>query len=227
MIDVLVVSDESLLRLASRALTADDPEVTVIGEAVDAGQAMRMSSTLRPDVILLDSRLSKGKNLRTIAGLTRQAPTPFEPGTSRGCVLVMNLTERGPYALEALRAGARGLVFASEPAPHLLAAIKTVAAGGAVLPPQYTHLLMETVREHQNRPLPPAKDGWGELTARERQVLAGVASGWSNADIAARLNVSLPTVKSHVTRIFRKIGIRTRVEAVSLAYESGLLARSR
>ncbi|MFG3042263.1 LuxR C-terminal-related transcriptional regulator [Streptomyces sp. NPDC048330] len=232
MINLLVVSDESLQRLASRTLIADDSDVTVIGEAVDERQAVALTSALRPDVILLDSRLCKGNNLHIIATLADPARSRFKPGSPQlgnapHRVLVMNLTGLDAYALAALRAGARGLVLASDPALDLLAAIKTVALGGAVLPPQHTRILMETVRQHHTRPEVPPAGGSSQLTAREQQVLAAIASGWSNADIAVLLSVSLSTVKTHVTRIFRKVGIRKRVEAVALAYESGILTPSR
>ncbi|MFJ5834150.1 LuxR C-terminal-related transcriptional regulator [Streptomyces sp. NPDC093089] len=231
MISVLVVSDESLQRLALRTLIAGDAAMTVIGEVADAAEAVEAGSALRPDVILLDRRFANGDNLRVIGNLVDPARAPFGPASSRHLdaprrVLVMNVTESDGYALAALRSGVRGLVPASTPTSRLLAAIRTVAAGGAVLPPQCTRILMETVRQHQYMPLASPNEGISLLTVREREVLTAVASGWSNSDIADWFGISTSTVKSHVGKILRKIGLRARVEAVSFAYECGLLRSS-
>ncbi|MFJ3099399.1 LuxR C-terminal-related transcriptional regulator [Streptomyces hydrogenans] len=228
MITVLVISDQSLQRLALTTLMARDPDLAVIGEATGTDQAAAMSAELCPDVVVLDRNLSSEDSLQTISRLAHPARAPFRSGSSRLVdrprrVLVVNLASADTYAVAALRAGARGLVLDSARAADLIAAVRTVAAGGAVIPAEQTRSLLETVRRHQD-PVPPAPArDLDQLTARERQVLAAIAAGWSNAEIAAWLTIAHATVKAHVSSVLRKIGARARVEAVSFAYDTGLV----
>ncbi|MFJ9566576.1 LuxR C-terminal-related transcriptional regulator [Streptomyces fuscichromogenes] len=221
MVSVLVVNDQSLQRLALGMLLAAEPGLTVVGEAADGDEAIRASAALRPDVVLMDSRLSRSDAIGTIRHITRPAGLTDEAAASR--VLVLTAAEREADAWAALRAGAGGFLLNDADPAELTAAIRVVAAGDAVITPGLTRALIDAVRQqHTVRPL-PRTSGLGALTGRERDVLIAVAAGWTNAEIAQWLSIAPTTVKTHVSNVLAKIGARARVQAVTFAYESGLI----
>ena len=229
MTSVLVVNDQSLQRLGLRMLLAAEPDLTVVGEAATGADAVRVSTELHPDVVLMDSNVSDTAGIETIRRISRPSATLYavpEPPRAGGHVpRVLVLTPAGHerYAYAALRAGAAGFLLQHATPDELTAAIRIVAAGDAVITPGLTHTLIDTVRRQSSvRPLEQGV-GLGSLTERERDVLTAVASGRSNAEIAARLSIAPTTVKSHVSNILAKIGAHARVQAVVFAYESGLV----
>ncbi|WP_234536402.1 LuxR C-terminal-related transcriptional regulator [Streptomyces shenzhenensis] len=240
MVSVLVVNDQSLQRLALRMLLSAEPGLTVVGEAADGDEAIRASAALRPDVVLMDGWLSRADVLDTIRRIARpaartrtpasaSAPAPAPaPGftgeaASVSRVLMLTAAEREADAWAALRAGAGGFLLNDADPAELTAAIRVVAAGDAVITPGLTRALIDAVRQqHTVRPLPRAS-GPGALTGRERDVLIAVAAGWTNAEIAQWLSIAPTTVKTHVSNVLAKIGARARVQAVTFAYESGLI----
>ncbi|MCX4759463.1 response regulator transcription factor [Streptomyces sp. NBC_01275] len=236
MVSVLIVNDQSLQRLGLRMLLAGEPDLTVVGAAAGGAEAVRMSAALRPDVVLLDGRLSDPEGMETIRRIAQRArlspvpaPVPALANTSAGTgeapprVLVLTSAGHEEYASAALRAGAGGFLLKDATPDELTAAIRVVAAGDAVITPGLTHALIDAVRQ-QRTPRPLSRVvALDALTERERDVLVAVASGWSNAEIAARLCIAPTTVKSHVSHILAKIGARARVQAVAFAYESGLV----
>ncbi|WP_406446144.1 response regulator transcription factor [Streptomyces sp. NBC_00631] len=230
MVSVLVVNDQSLQRLALRMLLAAEPGLTVVGEAADGDEAIRASAALRPDVVLMDSQLSRADALDTIRRIARPAarsrtPAPGftdeVPTASR--VLMLTAAEQEADAWAALRAGAGGFLLNDADPAELTAAIRVVAAGDAVITPGLTRALIDAVRQQRTvRPL-PRTPGPRTLTGRERDVLIAVAAGWTNAEIAQWLSIAPTTVKTHVSNVLAKIGARARVQAVTFAYESGLI----
>lgn len=213
MISVLVAHDQSLHRYALRMVLDAEPGVTVVGEASGGAQAVRLSGTVRPDVVLVAGQL-----------LGPDGIDALRHGSSAPRVLVMSPagSERSEYAL--LRAGADGFLLEDASPEELVTALHVVAAGDAVTTPRLTRALIDTVRQLRAAPVvaePPV--GLDAFTRRERDVLVALASGWSNAEIAGRLSIAPTTVKSHVSNILAKIGARARVQAVSFAYESGLI----
>jgi DNA-binding NarL/FixJ family response regulator len=228
MVSVLVVNDQSLQRLALRMLLAAEPGLSVVGEAADGDEAIRASAALRPDVVLMDSQLSRADAIDTIRHITRPAARTRVPGltgeaTAGSRVLVLTAAGQEADAWAALRAGAGGFLLDDADPAELTAAIRVVAAGDAVITPGLTRALIDAVRQqHTVRPL-PRTSGLGALTGRERDVLIAVAAGWTNAEIAQWLSIAPTTVKTHVSNVLAKIGARARVQAVTFAYESGLI----
>jgi DNA-binding NarL/FixJ family response regulator len=209
-IKVLIADDQALVRTGFRKILESEPDLEVIGEAGDGGEAVEAALLLRPDVVLMDIRMPRLDGLeatRRLAGKTR--------------VLVLTTFDVNEYVYEALRAGASGFLLKDAPADQLVTAIRVVAAGEALLAPSITRRLIE---EFARRPLSNARPTQLEaLSPRELEVLRLVARGLSNAEIAGELYVSDATVKTHVSRILQKLSLRDRVQAVVLAYESGLL----
>ncbi|MFJ4428138.1 LuxR C-terminal-related transcriptional regulator [Streptomyces bobili] len=228
MVSVLIVNSRSLHRLGLRMFLADEPDLTVVGEAANGAEAVRLSSALRPDVVLMDGRLSAPEGVEAIRRIVRPPllpQVPRLPGTavSPPRVLLLTPVDDEGYAYAALRAGAGGFVLEDATPEELTAAVRVVAAGDAVITPDLTRALIDAVRRQGTSPLPGRDIGPNTLTQRERDVLVAVASGWSNAEIAARLSIAPTTVKSHVSHILAKIGARARVQAVAFAYEYGLV----
>ncbi|MCX4616428.1 response regulator transcription factor [Streptomyces mirabilis] len=228
MASVLIVNEQSLHRRGLRMLLAEEPGLTVVGEASSGAEAVRMSAALCPDVVVMDSHISDSDGTETIRRITRPPTLPWTPELSRTQgngprVLILIPASHEQRAYAALRAGAGGFLLHDATPGELTAAIRVVAAGGAVITPGLTRALIDTVRQLQPA-LPAEREvGIGTLTERERVVLTAVASGWSNAEIAARLSIATTTVKAHVSSILAKIGARARVQAVVFAYESGLV----
>jgi DNA-binding NarL/FixJ family response regulator len=209
-IKVLIADDQALVRTGFRKILESEPDLEVVGEAGDGGEAVDAALLLRPDVVLMDIRMPRLDGLeatRRLAGKTR--------------VLVLTTFDLNEYVYEALRAGASGFLLKDAPADQLVTAIRVVAAGEALLAPSITRRLIE---EFARRPPSDARPAELEaLSPRELDVLRLVARGLSNAEIASELYVGDATVKTHVSRILQKLALRDRVQAVVLAYESGLL----
>lgn len=227
MVSVLVVTDQSLQRLALRTLLAAEPGLSVAGEAAGGAEAVRLSAALRPDVVLVDSPLSRADGIETVRRIAQppRLPRPLEPaeaGAHAPRVLVLTPAGHEEYARAALRAGADGFLLDVADPAELTAAVRVVAAGDAVITPGLTRALIDTVRHQRTHP-PHRASTLDTLTARERDILVAVASGWSNAEIAQWLSIAPTTVKTHVSHVLAKIGARARVQAVAFAYESGLL----
>jgi DNA-binding NarL/FixJ family response regulator len=215
-IRVLVVDDEALLRTAFSSLIDAEDDLEVVGEAADGRQAVQIAARLRPDVVVMDVRMPVMDGIEA----TRQITAGQGAGVPR--VLILTTFDLDEYVFEALRAGASGFALKSRPLEELLSAIRTVAAGEALLAPSVTRRLIAHFAHRAPAP-PRAAPGLAELTEREREVLALVARGLTNAELAGTLRVSLPTAKTHVSRILTKLGARDRTQLVILAYESGIV----
>jgi DNA-binding NarL/FixJ family response regulator len=216
LIKVLVVDDEVLLRAAFSSLIEAEDDLEVVGAAANGQQAAELAEKLMPDVVVMDVRMPVLDGIEATRRITRDRPG------SR--VLILTTFDLDEYVFEALRAGASGFALKSRPPEELLSGIRTVAAGEALLAPNVTRRL---IGHFTGRTTATAKTPWGldELTEREREVLTLVARGLSNAELAGALHVSLPTAKTHVSRILTKLGARDRTQLVILAYESGIAAR--
>jgi DNA-binding NarL/FixJ family response regulator len=216
MIKVLVADDQALVRGGLTAMLGAQDDIEVVGEAADGGEAADRAIELRPHVVLMDIRMPNVDGIeatRRIAAHGQGAPR----------VLVLTTFDLDEYVYEALRAGAAGFMLKDTPPERLAEAVRTVAAGESLLAPALTHRLIERFVR-----LPPPQtarqDRFSELTERELEVLLHLVRGLSNAEIGGALFLSEATVKTHITRILSKLGLRDRVQAVVLAYESGLIA---
>ncbi|MFF2515677.1 LuxR C-terminal-related transcriptional regulator [Streptomyces sp. NPDC058086] len=228
MTSVLVVHSQSLHRLGLHMLLAAEPDLTVVGEATTGAEAVRMSAALGPDVVVMGNHVADPNGVEAIRRITRPlttlpAPEPVRAGGHPPRVLVLTPSSHEGYAYVALRAGAGGFLPQDATPDELTAAVRIVAAGDAVTTPSVTRALIDAVRQERPARTTEQETGLDMLTERERDVLTAVASGWSNAEIAARLSIAPTTVKSHVSHILAKIGARARVQAVAFAYESGLV----
>ncbi|MFL5795769.1 MAG: response regulator [Actinomycetota bacterium] len=217
MIRVLVADDQTLVRAGFRVLVESAPDLEVVGEAGDGVEAVELARRELPDVVLMDIRMPRMDGLeatRRIVALDRAEGVR---------VLVLTTFDLDEYVYEALRAGASGFLLKDTPPADLLAAIRVVAAGDALLAPGVTRRL---IAEFARRPEPSAVTpaALAALTDREREVLALVARGLSNAEIAELLVVSGATAKTHVSRVLAKLHARDRAQLVMLAYETGLVA---
>ena len=210
-IRLLVADDQSMVRAGFRMLLADQDDIEVVAEAGNGLEAVEKADRFRPDVILMDIRMPE------LDGLEATRRILADDDSAR--VLVLTTFDLDEYVYEALRAGASGFVLKDDPPEQLLAAIRTVTAGDALLSPGVTKRVIERFTRIP-RPAPP--DAFEELTARERDVFRLVANGLSNPEIAHELFISETTVKTHVTHILQKLGLRDRVQAVVLAYQAGL-----
>ena len=213
---VLVVDDQALLRTAFSSLIDAEDDLEVVGEAADGRQAVELAADLGPDVVVMDVRMPVTDGIQATRQIMSER-TEFVPR-----VLILTTFDLDEYVFEALRAGASGFVLKSRPLEELLAAIRTVAAGEALLAPSVTRRLIAHFTEADRVPKKTPR-GLAELTEREREVLSLVARGLSNAELAETLHVSLPTVKTHVSRILTKLGARDRTQLVILAYQAGIV----
>lgn len=209
---ILIADDQALVRAGFRMILEAAGDLRVVAEACNGSEAVEAARALHPDVVLMDIRMPKMDGLEaTRQILAADGPTPH--------VLMLTTFDRDEYVYDALKAGASGFLLKDVPAEQLVAGVRTVGAGDALLSPTVTRRLIETfVRE---RPLPTQLPP--ELTDREIDVLRLMAQGMSNGEIADALVVSQATVKTHVTHILGKLGLRDRVQAVVLAYEAGLV----
>jgi DNA-binding NarL/FixJ family response regulator len=215
-ISVLVVDDQALLRTAFSSLINAEDDLRVVGEAADGRQAVELAVSLAPDVVVMDVRMPVLDGIEA----TRRITASQVLAAPR--VLILTTFDLDEYVFEALRAGASGFALKSRPLEELLSAIRVVAAGDALLAPSVTRRLISRFAA-QGRPPARGMRALDELTEREREVLALVARGLSNAELASALYLSLPTVKTHVSRILAKVGARDRTQLVVMAYESGLV----
>lgn len=220
---VLLADDQALLRMGFRLVLEAEDDLEVVGEAGDGLEAVRLTAELAPDVVLMDVRMP---GLNGIEATERVV-------ASGACTRVLILTtfDLDEYAFAALRAGASGFMLKDARPAELVSAIRAVATGDAVVSPRVTRRMLEMFSDAlpaagQQPPAPhPAHTLLAQLTAREAEVLGAVAEGLSNHEIALRLYLSEATVKTHVGRILAKLGVRDRVQAVVLAYESGVVGR--
>jgi DNA-binding NarL/FixJ family response regulator len=215
-IRIVLVDDEHLVRAGLRLILESEEDLEVVGEAEDGAAAVELVTTADPDVVLMDIQMPGMNGLEA----TRQIVDLGREESSR--VLILTTFELDEYVYDALRAGASGFLLKRTPATELVNAIRVVAEGEALLAPSITRRLIDEFarRPQGDRPSPEALD---DLTAREREVLELVAQGMSNREIATQLFVSEGTVKTHIKRIFYKLGLRDRTQAVILAYDVGLV----
>jgi DNA-binding NarL/FixJ family response regulator len=217
MIRVLLVDDQSLLRMGFRLILEAESDIEVVGEAANGTSGVSMASALHPDVVLMDVRMPGMDGIQATASITAAGPASK--------VLILTTFDLDQYVFAGLKAGASGFLLKDAPPAELITAIRTVAGGDAVLAPTATRRLID-----QFVPLLPDPDRQrdrdallSKLTDREQTVFAQLAAGRSNREIASDLHLSEGTVKIHVGRILAKLGLRDRVQAVVLAYESGLI----
>ncbi|MFF4118237.1 response regulator [Streptomyces sp. NPDC001714] len=218
MTTVLIVDDQPLQRFGFRMLLESSPGTEVVGEAEHGGEAVRMAAELRPDVILMDVRMPG------VDGIEATSRIIASGGRSR--ILVLTTFDLDEYAHAALRAGASGFLLKDAQPDELLAGIRAVAGGDAIIAPALTRRLLDTYAHHlpQTSPSRPPDDDprVRSLTEREREIFVAIAQGWTNGEIAERLVLSESTVKTYVGRVLAKLRARDRVQAVILAYDLGL-----
>jgi DNA-binding NarL/FixJ family response regulator len=220
-ITVALADDQALVRAGFRALLDAEDDISVVAEAADGEEAVEVATRHRPDVVLMDVRMPRTDGLRATARLSAD---PRLAGTR---VIVLTTFELDEYVFGALRAGAAGFLLKDIEPADLVVAVRIVAAGDALLAPRHTRRLIEAFVEQSGR-APAGDDGrLADLTAREREVLTLVGQGLSNAEIAERLVLSPLTAKTHVARLFTKLGARDRAQLVVLAYETGLVVPGR
>jgi DNA-binding NarL/FixJ family response regulator len=216
-VKVLLVDDQQLIRAGFRMILGAEPDIEVVGECSDGAQAVDSAARLKPDVVLMDIRMPEMDGIEATRRIVRAGAEP--PAR----VLMLTTFDLDEYVYDALRAGASGFLLKDVPAEQLADGIRLVAQGEALLAPSATRrLIHEFARTAPSRREAPPE--FAELTPRELEVFRLIARGRSNAEIAGELFVGETTVKTHVTRILMKLGVRDRVQAVVLAYESGIVA---
>ena len=218
MIRVVVVDDQALVRTGFRMILDAEPDLEVVGEAGDGIEAVERFRQVRPDVVLMDVRMPRMDGVEA----TRHLAGPGVADPAR--VLVLTTFDLDEHVYDALRAGASGFLLKDVPPEDLVAAVRVVAGGDALLAPSITRRL---IGHFAQRPAPPTDPAGAPelatLTDREREVLVLMAKGLSNAEIAGSLYLGETTVKTHVGRVLMKLGLRDRVQAVVLAYETGIV----
>jgi DNA-binding NarL/FixJ family response regulator len=217
MIRLLIADDQALVRAGFRMILDAEKDLEVVGEASDGAEAVDLVRRLAPDVVLMDIRMPELDGIEAARAVTAAGATR---------VLMLTTFDLNEYVYEALRAGASGFLLKDVPPEQLVAGIRVVAQGEALLAPSITKRLIAefAAAAPPSQPPPPGLD---ELTDRELEVFKLIARGLSNAEIAAELVVSETTVKTHVARVLMKLGLRDRVQAVVLAYESGVAVPGR
>jgi DNA-binding NarL/FixJ family response regulator len=210
---VLVADDQAMVRAGFRMLLAREDDIEVVAEAGNGREAVDLALRHRPTLVLMDIRMPELDGLHATQKILEANPAAR--------VLILTTFDLDEYIYEALRAGASGFVLKDDPPEQLITAIRTVASGNALLSPAIT---MRVIRQFARTGRPAAPKGIDELTAREREILRLVAEGLSNAEIGQQLFIGETTVKTHVTHILQKLDLRDRVQAVVLAYQSGIFA---
>ncbi|MBQ1047196.1 response regulator transcription factor [Micromonospora sp. C51] len=212
---ILLADDQPLLRTGFRMVLGAEADLDIVAEAGDGVEAVELSRRLLPDVVLMDIRMPRMDGVSATRAIV-DARLPVR-------VLILTTFDLDEYVVGALRAGASGFLAKDVPAEDLVTAIHTVAAGDAVVAPRILRRLLDRFADVLPDPSATPPKALGALTEREREVLVQVARGLSNAEIARALSVSETTIKTHVGHVLTKLGLRDRVQAVVLAYESGLV----
>ncbi|MCF3142953.1 response regulator [Streptomyces platensis] len=218
-IRVLIADDQMMVRQGFTVLLNAEPDIEVIGQAVDGLDALTQVEQLAPDVVLMDVRMPRLGGIEATRRLT-------EPAGATVKVLVLTTFDLDEYVYEALRAGASGFLLKDASAAELAQAVRVVAAGDALLAPNLTKRLIAEFSRVTSSPRAPLKERVGDLTERETEVLSLIAQGLANGEIAERLVLAEQTVKSHVGRILNKLGLRDRTQAAVFAYETGVVRPS-
>jgi DNA-binding NarL/FixJ family response regulator len=216
MIRVALVDDQSMVRAGFRMILDAEADITIVGEAADGAEAVDVVARTRPDVVLMDVRMPVMDGIESTRLITNGH------GTSAPRVLVLTTFDVDDYVYAALHAGASGFLLKDARAEDLVEAIRVVARGDALLAPSVTRRLIEHLARQSGRDTAPAP-GIADLTDREHEVLTLMARGLSNSEIAQRLFLGEATIKTHVGRVLMKLGVRDRVQAVVVAYESGVV----
>jgi DNA-binding NarL/FixJ family response regulator len=211
-IRVVVADDQSMVRAGFRMLLSREQDIEVVAEAANGVEAVEKAARFRPTVVLMDIRMPE------LDGL--QATRRILAADTAARILILTTFDLDEYVYEALRAGASGFVLKDDPPEQLLAAVRTVAGGDALLSPAITKRVIE---QFTRMPQPAPPGGLDDLTERELEVFRLIARGLSNAEIGQSLYISDTTVKTHITHILQKLNLRDRVQAVVLAYETGLV----
>jgi DNA-binding NarL/FixJ family response regulator len=218
-IRVVLVDDQALMRTAFRIIFDETEDIVVVGEAGHGEAAVRVVENVRPDVVLMDIRMP---GVDGVEATRRIRALPAGPTPAEARVLILTTFDLDEYVYAALRAGASGFLLKDALADDLLAAVRTVASGESVTAPSVTRRLIDHFVGSALSPVDPS-DRLAALTAREREVLTLIARGRSNFEITQDLRLAPGTLRTHISRIFAKLGLRDRVQAVILAYECGLV----
>jgi DNA-binding NarL/FixJ family response regulator len=213
-IKVLLVDDQAMVRAGLRMILEAEPDIRVIGEAEDGTKAISSVRILQPDVVLMDIQMPVMNGLEATRRIVHE-------GERLSRVLILTTFERDDYIFEALRSGASGFILKNAPPEDLVTAVRVVAEGNSLLAPSVTRRIIAEFAQRPVRPL--VKNEVEHLTEREIEVLKLIAKGHTNAEIANELVVSEATIKTHVSNLLTKLGLRDRVQAVVYAYESGLI----
>ena len=210
-IRVLIADDQSMVRAGFRMLLGGEEDIEVVAEASDGLEAVSKAARFHPTIVLMDIRMPELDGLEATRRILAADPSAR--------ILILTTFDLDEYVYEGLRAGASGFVLKDEPPEQLIAAVRTVAGGDALLSPTVTK---RVIKQFTRAARPEAPKGVDELTARELEILRLIADGLSNGEIAGELYISETTVKTHVTHILQKLDLRDRVQAVVLAYQTGL-----
>jgi DNA-binding NarL/FixJ family response regulator len=217
-IRVVLVDDQALVRTGFRMILAEADDIEVVGEAGDGDEAAQVAGAVQPDVVLMDIRMPGADGIAATRRIRAAAGDAAAPR-----VLILTTFDLDEYVFAGLRAGASGFLLKDALAADLLSAVRVVASGEAVVAPTVTRRLIERFVGEAPAQARPSMDVFDILTEREREVLTLIARGLANAEIAGRLYLSEGTVKTHVSRVLAKLGLRDRIQAVILAYEAGLV----